>query len=292
MRRGGGAVACYREFAPSEELREHVRAFFAFTPAGEISSTRRPITREVLFDSDDSFTAPTFASANSSFVVNFSKRCEAGGVWVSGDAPSAQVLGAMTAVGAHTPAEGGFFETVGVYFQPARGSAFTGLPLCELTDQIVSLDTVWGATASSLPAELAEMDQLTRIDRLESELARRFRRTRQPRTAVDVSALARWTLRLGGRVSVARLADAAGVSRQQLTRVFRESVGVSPKLYCRLARFQAALGQTGAGVAAALGYADQSHMIAEFREFSSLTPQQIASARLFHPFIENAKTPG
>jgi AraC-like DNA-binding protein len=213
-------------------------------------------------------------------------------VWVSCDAPKAQVLGALTGVGAHAPAGGGFFETVGVYFQPARGSQFTGMPLCELTDQIVSLDDVWGATASRLPAELGEMDPLARIDRLESELVRRFRQRHLPWTTVDVPGLAQWTLRLGGRVSVARMADAAGVSRQHLTRVFRESVGVSPKLYCRLARFQAALGYSGARVAAALGYADQSHMIAEFREFSSLTPQQIASARLFHPFIGNAKTPG
>jgi AraC-like DNA-binding protein len=284
-------VACYREFAPSEELREHVRAFFAFTPAGEVSSTQRPITREILFDGGDPFTAPTFASAQSSIVVNFARRCEAGGVWVSCDAPNAQVLGAMTGAGAQAA---GFFETVGVYFQPARGSMFTGMPLCELTDQIVSLDAVWGrgATANSLPAELGEMDQLARIDRFESELVRRFRRTPEPRTAVDVPGLALWTQASGGRVSVARLADEAGVSRQQLTRVFRESVGVSPKLYCRLARFQAALGHSGARVATALGYADQSHMIAEFREFSSLTPHQIASARLFHPFIENAKTAG
>jgi AraC-like DNA-binding protein len=45
---------------------------------------------------------------------------------------------------------------------------------------------------------------------------------------------------------------------------------------------------TWAEVAAALGYADQSHMIAEFREFSSLTPQQMTSARVFHPFILNS----
>src|SRR5260370_30441216 len=100
-----------------------------------------------------------------------------------------------------------------------------------------------------------------------------------------------------GQVSVERLADAAGVSRQHLSRVFHELVGVSPKQYCRLARFHTALGFVGgvepvewARVAAALGYADQSHMIAEFREFSSLTPRQIAGGRLFHPFIENART--
>jgi hypothetical protein len=38
-----------------------------------------------------------------------------------------------------------------------------------------------------------------------------------------------------------------------------------------------------------LGYADQSHMIAEFKEFSSLTPPRLASGSWFHPFIERAR---
>ena len=40
-----------------------------------------------------------------------------------------------------------------------------------------------------------------------------------------------------------------------------------------------------AQVAAELGYADQSHMIAEFRELSSLTPDALSTQRWFHPFI-------
>src|SRR5262249_36962172 len=96
--------------------------------------------------------------------------------------------------------------------------------------------------------------------------------------------------------TVESLASSAGVSRQHLARLFREYVGISPKLYCRLARFQSGLAYAGLGknvhwaeTAIDLGYADQSHMIAEFREFSSLTPQQIATERWFHPFIERAR---
>jgi AraC-like DNA-binding protein len=43
-------------------------------------------------------------------------------------------------------------------------------------------------------------------------------------------------------------------------------------------------------VAAELGYADQSHMIAEFRELSSLTPEALATQRWFHPFILEARS--
>jgi AraC-like DNA-binding protein len=122
---------------------------------------------------------------------------------------------------------------------------------------------------------------------------------RERGSAVDVRGLAACVVRRGGRVSIDFLATAAGVSRQQLTRVFRERVGVSPKLYCRLARFQSALAYVRAGdsidwarVASEVGYADQSHMIAEFRQFSSLTPHMLATERWFHPFIERAKSGG
>jgi AraC-like DNA-binding protein len=288
-------VACYREFAPSERLREHVRAFFSFMPAAEESgSAARQVTRQSLFGSGDQFVTPMFADANASIVVNLGLRYGPDRVWVSGDAPHANVIGPATGVGA--PPSSGHAVMVGVYFQPARASQFTGLPLCELTDRILSLEDIWGSKGDDLTTELEEMSESARIDRLESELVRRLGPSQQSRTSVDVPGLAEWTLRLRGQVSVERLAEAAGVSRQHLTRVFHEFVGVSPKLFCRLARFHSALGFVGGGervewarVAAALGYADQSHMIAEFREFSSLTPQQIASARLFHPFIENAR---
>jgi AraC-like DNA-binding protein len=294
----GTAVACYREFAPSEHLREHVRAFFTFMPAAspeERGPARRRVTWQTVFESGDPFVSPLFADANPSIVVNLGLRCGTDGVWVGGDAPSANVIGAMTGVG--PPTAPGHAVMVGVYFQPARASQFIGLPLCELTDRIVTLEDLWGSAGADLPAQLDDMSDTARVDCLESELLRRLGRRHASRTSVDVPGLTEWTLRSRGQLSVERLADAAGVSRQHLSRVFHELVGVSPKLFCRLARFHSALGFLGGGervewarVAAALGYADQSHMIAEFREFSSLTPHQIASARLFHPFIENART--
>jgi AraC-like DNA-binding protein len=39
-----------------------------------------------------------------------------------------------------------------------------------------------------------------------------------------------------------------------------------------------------------MGFADQSHMIAECRRFSGLTPRSIADRDWFHPFIERAKS--
>jgi methylphosphotriester-DNA--protein-cysteine methyltransferase len=117
----------------------------------------------------------------------------------------------------------------------------------------------------------------------------------QPSGSIGVDRLAARMVRRRGGETVESLARGAGISRQHLSRLFRERVGVGPKLYNRLARFQAGLVYAGAGAvdwaeaAVDLGYADQSHMIAEVREFSGLTPQALASQAWFHPFIERVR---
>lgn len=290
------AVACYREFAPCEPLRRHVRAFFSFAPPIEADPARRPVTREVLFAGGESFCSPLFADGHTSMVFSLGRACRADGLWRPDAAePNGLVIGAMTLVGPATLLERP--EMVGVYFHAAQASDFTQVPACEFTDRIVDLDDLWGAAASGLAEELGGASTASaRIDRLESALLKRIGGQRLSTAGLDVPGLAGWVRRLRGQLAVRRLADAAGVSRQHLTRVFRECAGVTPKLYCRLARFQAGLAYAGCGphidwaqAALDLGYADQSHMIAEFREFSSLTPQTLASRRWFHPFIERAR---
>jgi AraC-like DNA-binding protein len=186
---------------------------------------------------------------------------------------------------------------LGVYFEPGATSALLQVPAIELTDHIVNLERLWGGQGARLAEDLADLDEAARVDRLEATLLERVRRTPARPLRCDVVGLARWVRAEPTSMTVLRLADAAGVSRQHLTRVFRQVIGVSPKRYCRLARFQAGLSYAGAGigvkwaeVAAALGYADQSHMIAEFRELSSLTPEALATQRWFHPFILEARS--
>jgi AraC-like DNA-binding protein len=151
-----------------------------------------------------------------------------------------------------------------------------------------------------LAEELNELSRETaRIDCLESALLKQAARRKGPGTNIDISGMTAWIIRRRGQAAVERLAEAAGTSRQHLTRVFRQNVGVTPKVYCQLARFQSALAYTSppndidwAQVAAHLGYTDQSHMIAEFRRFSSLTPERLRRQGWFHPFIELARRRG
>ena len=287
--------AWYREFVPCEALRAHVHALFSFVPGSAVAPPSRALLRELSFRKTIAC-APQFADGHASIRFEVGRTCGADGRWRSdAKALGGTVIGPMTGVGR----VGGLdlSETVGAYFRPGCASRFFDTPLSDLADTAVPVDDIWGTRRSPSPSELADLDEAARIDRLESILLARLRHQRQPTTSVDIEGLAGSALREGGRATVEDMARAAGVSRQHLARTFRERIGVGPKRFSRLARFQSVLAYAGtrvaidwARVALDMGFADQSHMVAECRQFSGLTPQALADGDWFHPFIERAKS--
>jgi AraC-like DNA-binding protein len=83
-----------------------------------------------------------------------------------------------------------------------------------------------------------------------------------------------------GTLTVDSLAGEHGISKRQFERRFKDLAGLSPKLYSRVIRFQAATQYKLNGtrdlteIAYASGYYDQSHFINDFRQFSGYTPKQ------------------
>jgi AraC-like DNA-binding protein len=288
------AFAWYREFVPCEALRADVYALFSFVP-GPASVSRRTLLREVAFRKTI-VCAPQFADGQVSIRFEVGQACDIEGRWrVDSNALGETVIGPMSGVGRTDGLD--FSETVGAYFRPSRASRFFDIPLSHLADTAVAVGDIWGSPDSSLSSSLADLNEAARIDRVESILLARLRRRRERTGSLDVEGLAASVLRRAGRVTVEGMARAAGVSRQHLRREFRERIGVGPKLYSRLARFQSVLAHAGARasidwarLALDMGFADQSHMIAECQQFSGLTPQSLANRDWFHPFIERART--
>lgn len=292
-----GCAARYREFAPCPALRAFVSRLFCFSVPAAEDEPGPALLREIRFGPGDCFSSPLFADGHASVVFTFGTGYRVHGLWEPRPrGPSGHLIGPMTV--ARPASVGTKIRQVGAYFRPARVGAFTGVPAPELADRVTAAADLWGPSAADLEQRLAEAgNDARRVAVLESALLARLR----PRAAsLDLAGLADWIVRRSGSVRIEQLAHAAGVSRQHLTRVFREETGVSPKLYSRLARFRAALAHAGsgrqrdwAGVAARLGYADQSHLIAEVRRFSGLTPGDLTRQQRFHPFIEDsAKPPG
>ena len=287
-------VAWYREFSPCAALAQDVYAFFSFVPGPPAVAPGRRVLREILV-SDPTLCSPQLADGHVSIIFELGRTCAASGRWSDdSSALCATVTGPKTGVGRIAGRD--FPEMLGIYFRPGRVNSLLGVPARYLIDQTIALDSLWGTGGALLAAELRDLDEEARLDRIEAALLARLACGRQWVGSVDVHGLAALVFKRNGRVAVESMAQAAGVSRQHLSREFREKIGVPPKLYSRLARFHGALAYVGrpssvdwARAAAESGYADQSHMIAEFRQFSGLTPDTLVSRYWFHPFIERAR---
>lgn len=287
-------AAWYREFVPSEALRADVYALFSFVPGTALPSPSRPLLRQVAFP-HAVMCAPQFADGQVSIRFELGQTCDAEGTWrTDSNALGGTVIGPMSGVGRTEALD--LAETVGAYFRPGRAVHFFRVPVSDLTDAAVAVEDIWGGRRDRFSGGLADLSEAARLDRVESILLARRRHDIQEAASLDFDGLAASVLRRSGRITVADLALSSGVSRQRLSRAFRARIGVGPKLYGRLARFQSVLAYAGArtsidwaGAALDMGFADQSHMIAECRRFGGLTPQSIANRDWFHPFIERAK---
>lgn len=157
--------------------------------------------------------------------------------------------------------------------------AVFGVPCAELSERTVPLEMLWGEAAHVLAAQLADAHDLSEAAaRLERALATRLRTA-----SFDArTRLVREAARHLGDGRVHQVAEALGVSERNLRRVFREVVGMGPKEFAKLTRFQRAPDEARrasqvdwARIAAATGYYDQAHLIAEFRDLSGVTPRTL-----------------
>ena len=280
-------MASYREFVPCDALRPYVRSLFTFSLRQIPLRQRDRLTREVTFQSGEPFWSNLFADGHVSIVFSFGDGYGVSDLW-EGSTPG-HVIGPMS--GARRSSTGNDLVQMGAYFRAAHSSFFTGVSPREFQDKIVPLEDLWGSRGRSLEARLYEQsDELRRIELLESALLSCVASAPGRTDTIDIAGLAHWISMNGGRLPLSVLAGHAGVSRQYFARVFHDRVGLTPKLYSRLARFKAGLARISNGdinwaqTALDLGYSDQSHMIAEFREFSGRTPASLSRRPDFHPF--------
>ena len=87
-----------------------------------------------------------------------------------------------------------------------------------------------------------------------------------------------------GEIRVSDLASSVFLSTKQFQRVFTGHIGISPKDFLRIVRFQHALymlqsvpGMTFSRLACECGFYDQPHLISEFKIFSGYTPKEYLS---------------
>jgi AraC-like DNA-binding protein len=176
---------------------------------------------------------------------------------------------------------------IGVHFRPGGAAPFLGLPARELRDRDVALEHLWGQCACELHDRLMQTSSPPKMFRLlEDVLLRRLDPSHLPHP-IAIYALAELSM----DESIARIRqvqEATGYRPKRFIDLFSDSVGLTPKVFSRIRRFQRVIHRVARGrhvewarVAADSGYCDQSHLNREFRRFSGTTPP------LYHPVAED-----
>jgi AraC-like DNA-binding protein len=168
---------------------------------------------------------------------------------------------------------------------PTGARRLFGIPMSELTGQIVALRDLLPAEYRVLTGRLsASRNWETRLDLVEGFLARRMLGARLDSARVDW-AVARIES-CGGILDVGSLARELGHSHKHLISLFRDQVGIPPKLLARLVRFErvrrAARADTRIGwaeLALTHGYCDQAHLAREVKQLTGLTPTEALPPR-------------
>ena len=176
---------------------------------------------------------------------------------------------------------------VGIRFHPHGAGCVLGVPLHELTDSVVALDAISTGLHRRMQriGELSEAgdshsaDCLVTLATLMAEMAQDCGDGDDPQISAAVAAFER-------TAGVAEVADRVGLSSRQLQRRFRQAVGISPKLFSRMQRFQRVFQAMEAqaldwvDTAIECGYYDQAHLIRDFREFSGKAPTALLAGEI------------
>jgi len=181
----------------------------------------------------------------------------------------------------------------GVVFRSGGTVPFFRTPAHETSDADVPLEALWGPsrTAALRDRLLEAPSPDAKLDVIEATLHEMYRHASvHPAVAFALTAFDRRPQ----ITSIASVTDAIGLSAKRFIERFKTEIGVTPKRYCRIRRFQRTLAIAHRGqrvdwarVALDCGYFDQAHFIHDFRSFSGLTPLSYQAART--PFQNHVK---
>ena len=173
---------------------------------------------------------------------------------------------------------------IGIIFRPGAARMFFPIAAHELHNADIALSELYPDEADRLlnqACSAAEGPPQLRV--VEQYLTRKLASALpiHPAVSYGVERLSRE----GGVRSVRRIQLETGLSHTRFIQLFREHVGLTPKLFCRVRRFHGLLNRIEKGMpvnwaelAADCGYFDQAHLIRDFRSFADVTPLEYSRA--------------
>ena len=171
---------------------------------------------------------------------------------------------------------------IGAHFKPGGAAAVLGLPANELRDQVVELDMIWGSAAIHLREELlAARTAQTKFATLERWLLQRLSTCKLDALQQERVFWARDRLTGLDAPRISEVVAQLGITHRRFIDEFHSHVGLTPKRFCRISRFQQVVARVAeqkpvswSDLAYTCGYFDQAHFANDFRSFSGFRPSE------------------
>jgi len=181
-------------------------------------------------------------------------------------------------------------QLLGIHFKPGGAYPFLSLPFGELHNSWITLADLWGEKRAARLLELLHQEPTidAKFRLLEKWLL--WIAGQPPAHHPAIAFALNVFERDSGLKSSAIVAEKVNLSQRRFIELFRNEVGITPKLFCRLQRFRDIVVGINdlkevdwVDLALSYGYTDQSHFIHEFQEFSGLRPSEYLLLRTEHP---------
>jgi AraC-like DNA-binding protein len=247
-------VVRYREIAPSPQLRTFIHSIWILEHDGQGAAVQRVVP-----------------DGHSELILNLGQPFEAfkDGHWRG--QPRCFLAGQIDGPLLLRPA--GPAKMLGIGFHPHGAGSMFSQPMHELSGLFTPVEDLSAALSRNLNRALESPDPIAGV---EAALLRMAGKSR----AGDllVAEVVRRMILANGAIDLAALAQELGLSLRQLERRFLAAVGLAPKLFCRIQRFNnvfAVMGQPSCNwveTAVACGYYDQAHLIRDCKDLSGTTP--------------------
>lgn len=260
----------YQQIPPAEKLQKYIRGFWILEGH---SSEVSPKTFKIIADGCPGMifqeNAYSFSDSNNHFMPHL-------------------LLHGLTTNHSEKKVKGNF-RNISIHFKPSALKSVFGIDANELTNNYVDFNLLYGSSLTTQLLSVASTEK--RVELLSSFLTESLNRNRQRENQKIHHALDLLLQQKAG-TSLQKIQSELNISERTLERIFKQHVGISPKLFARIARFQHSLSNMRnkaylklTDIAYNNNYTDQSHYIREFKEFSGVNPNQYI--RLAKEQVEN-----
>ena len=171
-------------------------------------------------------------------------------------------------------------EMIIVQFKKGRAFPFLIGPMQNLTNSVVDAELVVNPKILNVREQLLEvLSPIEKFRILEKNLLKIYQKQLKENPFVDFAVST--IVASPNQCSIKNISDKVGYSQKHIIKLFREHVGVTPKQFLKIIRFQEAIQQIEnqisvdwSQIAFDCGFYDQSHFIDDFKGFSGFTPSE------------------